>query len=70
MLVKNTAQSPHKISTKNSKPNPNYSPKSVIKPAVCNESNHHDVIVVAVFVQHTTDLAFYKATSSIQNNNR
>jgi len=32
-----------------------------MKLAVCNESNHHYVIAVAVFEQHTTDLS-YKAT--------
>ena len=34
--------------------------------AVCSESKHH--YLIAVTVQHTTDLS-YKATSKIQNNN-
>jgi len=72
MLVKTTAQSLHKTSPKSAKKlqtSRNYSPKFAIKPAICSESNHHYLIVVAVFVQHTTD-RFYKATSNIQNNNR
>jgi len=35
----------------------------------CSESNHHYLIAVAVFVQHTTDLS-YKGTWNVQNNNR
>jgi len=46
MLVKKTAQYPHKTS-------PNYSPKFAIKLAVCTESNQHYHIAVAIFVQHS-----------------
>jgi len=44
------------------------SPKFAIKLAVCSESNHHILIVFAIFVQHATDLSC-KATSKIQNEN-
>jgi len=63
VLIKQAPNQPKKLRT-----SPNYSPKYAIILTVCSESNHHYLIAVAVFVQHTTDLS-YKATSNIQNDN-
>jgi len=70
MLVEKPAQCLHKTRPKPPKKlqtSPNYSPKYAIKLTACSESNHHYLIAVAFFVQHTTDLS-HKETSNIQNN--
>jgi len=64
VLIKQAQNQPNKLLT-----SPNYCPILVIKLTVCSESNHHYLIAVAVFAQHTTNLS-YKATSNIQNNNK
>jgi len=53
VLIKQAQNQPKKLQT-----SPNYSPKFVIKLTVCSESNHHYLIAVAVFVQHTAQLTF------------
>jgi len=59
MLIEKPAQCPQ-----NKPKELHSSPKYAMTLTVCSESNHHYLIVIAVFVQHTTDL-FYKATSNI-----
>jgi len=62
VLIKQAQSQPQKLQT-----SPNYNPKFAIKLAALSEGNHHYLIAVAVFVQHTTEIS-YKATSNIQNN--
>jgi len=62
VLLKQAQNQPKKLQTSR-----NYSPKHAIKLTVCSEGNHHYLLALAVFVQHTTDLS-YKATSNTQNN--
>jgi len=62
-VLKKTSPKPAQIT----QTSPNYSQKFAIKPAVCSESNHHYLIAVAVFVQHTIDLSYSFLQSNLNH---